>query len=874
MSFEGFHDQNDLMMDVAFPALQTIGEDAIMPPFGIYGFKQEYMEGSSSPESIEEAWGGSFKLDTDFDEELSTSSASSPGSPDELHSPHSPHSSPHEIHSSPSSTHSGPEECELVGRKRRRTGTSQEATVATEQSLWRNAFEDQCSMLYNVQGAPVMVMLKVELSKPLDPWSEGAHVGVHYRRNQLCFLYKLIATDPSVRSGDGSLLMQVSGGLSPVARFEVTIEALDTDVADLDHLPPFKATRISLSQKNAVSRAFVDPKAINAKLGVMCGHERIYFNKSTANNGQTVRWVAGERLDCAKIQHFFRMLCTVWAVDASGARSACVMSLGPPIVVRGRNPGGYVGKSKGTTEEVAKKAGAQWSEADDGDALTTSARVGVGVKHPQEALAVAGNIQLTGTLLKPSDRRIKSEIADVDPRECLAAVRHMKVYDYVREDIESGEKLPERGVLAQEVEQVLPSAVHTQGDVALKSGATVEKLKVVDERTVWMSAMGATQALDLEVGELTHDVSEIDKRVTKMERHQEDKENEGSENGEEEADLGDWKTVASRRRILSRHSRCIAMTLAVVLVVAVMMEGVLFMVGPFGGGHHSKMGGGAEPELQAHYVVTSYGNQKHAFYHTPEGQLFDGKRCVRQKDVLESHTFWLTTSSTLSHSFSATSDLGARSHEEHARGVGDSDAEAAAAEEHHLSQYDRAPLVPFVYREPVAPSMLLESNSIPGLLTLSSSPVASAPAQFAAVSGDEDEDDHDARYCVELFSYAQHDVFPVSSVRCMPAEAGAANECEYLWDMGSCRQPPKEGDDLVVSPETSEVVEELCGKLYPVERQQLLQAKSTLVGWLPDSDGVFQFVIDLTTCVNANGVGISQRIDAFVYCEVLPFVNV
>ena len=77
--------------------------------------------------------------------------------------------------------------------------------------------------------------------------------------------------------------------------------------------------------------------------------------------------------------------------------------------------------------------------------MTTDGPVGINDPKPAEALSVRGNIQVTGTLLKPSDRRIKSDIVPVDTRKSLQTVRDLQVYDYKREDLGTGELVSERG---------------------------------------------------------------------------------------------------------------------------------------------------------------------------------------------------------------------------------------------------------------------------------------------------------------------------------------------------------------------------------------------------------------------------------------------
>ena len=51
------------------------------------------------------------------------------------------------------------------------------------------------------------------------------------------------------------------------------------------------------------------------------------------------------------------------------------------------------------------------------------------------------------------------------------------------------------GVLAQEVEQVLPDAVKHTGDVVLENGIVIEDLLVVNKDRIYLENVGAVQEL-------------------------------------------------------------------------------------------------------------------------------------------------------------------------------------------------------------------------------------------------------------------------------------------------------------------------------------------------------------------------------------------
>lgn len=79
--------------------------------------------------------------------------------------------------------------------------------------------------------------------------------------------------------------------------------------------------------------------------------------------------------------------------------------------------------------------------------------VGIGITSPSYKLHVDGDIYATGNVTAYSDRRLKDNIATLT--NALATVEHLRGVSYTRKD--SGEK--QIGVIAQEVEQVVPEVV-------------------------------------------------------------------------------------------------------------------------------------------------------------------------------------------------------------------------------------------------------------------------------------------------------------------------------------------------------------------------------------------------------------------------------
>lgn len=112
--------------------------------------------------------------------------------------------------------------------------------------------------------------------------------------------------------------------------------------------------------------------------------------------------------------------------------------------------------------------GSTWNSAGQLTALGTermridsSGNVGIGTTSPSEALNVSGNILATGNITAYSDARLKENVEPID--NALNKVEQISGNTYTRNDLEDTERRY-AGVIAQEVETVLPEAVKTTED--------------------------------------------------------------------------------------------------------------------------------------------------------------------------------------------------------------------------------------------------------------------------------------------------------------------------------------------------------------------------------------------------------------------------
>lgn len=110
-------------------------------------------------------------------------------------------------------------------------------------------------------------------------------------------------------------------------------------------------------------------------------------------------------------------------------------------------------------------------------------------------------MQLTGHIVQPSDARAKQSLQEVDTREQLRNVQQLRVvkYQYTPDfALHCGlgvKQQEDTGVIAQEVQQILPEAVLPAGDIILPNGQRIENFLVVNKERIFMENVGAVKEL-------------------------------------------------------------------------------------------------------------------------------------------------------------------------------------------------------------------------------------------------------------------------------------------------------------------------------------------------------------------------------------------
>jgi len=122
--------------------------------------------------------------------------------------------------------------------------------------------------------------------------------------------------------------------------------------------------------------------------------------------------------------------------------------------------------------------------------IDASGNVGIGTTNPQQLLDISGGSARAVSFITTSDRRVKNNIQNIS--NALGIVKELRGVYFTR----IGETQRDVGVIAQEVEEVLPEVVHTSGD-DLKSvsygnmvGVLVEAVKTLSERLETLEKKG------------------------------------------------------------------------------------------------------------------------------------------------------------------------------------------------------------------------------------------------------------------------------------------------------------------------------------------------------------------------------------------------
>ncbi|KAJ8373772.1 hypothetical protein SKAU_G00043520 [Synaphobranchus kaupii] len=230
---------------------------------------------------------------------------------------------------------------------------------------------------------------------------------------------------------------------------------------------------------------------------------RLHFSETTANN---MRKKGKPNPD----QRYFMLVVGLYA-SAEEQNFLLVAHMSERIIVRASNPGQFENDSEPL-----------WQRGQALDTVVCQGRVGINTEAPDEALVVCGNAKIMGTVMHPSDMRAKQNIQEVDSTEQLKRIAQMRIveYDYRPEfAVKMGiDQVHETGVIAQEVKELLPSAVKQVGDITCVDGAVIDNFLMVDKEQIFMENVGAVKQLCKLTDNLQARIQELEVWNTRLAR--------------------------------------------------------------------------------------------------------------------------------------------------------------------------------------------------------------------------------------------------------------------------------------------------------------------------------------------------------------------
>ncbi|KAM6896343.1 myelin regulatory factor-like protein isoform 1-T2 [Lycodopsis pacificus] len=266
---------------------------------------------------------------------------------------------------------------------------------------------------------------------------------------------------------------------------QVTIEQSQPDRSK----KPFRPVRVSLPSG----------KITKVTLG------RLHFSETTSNN---MRKKGKPNPD----QRYFQMVVGLYA--AVGGEEAFLLTAlaSERIIVRASNPG-----------QFEMDGDALWQRGALQDAMVCQGRVGINTDCPDEALVVCGNVKVMGAVMQPSDRRAKENIQEVDSEQQLKRITQMRIveFDFKPEFASTMgiDHTHQTGIIAQEVKELLPSAVTEVGDVSCSDGEKIHNFLMVDKEQIFMENVGAVQQLSKLTDNLETRIQELEvwnRRLAKL----------------------------------------------------------------------------------------------------------------------------------------------------------------------------------------------------------------------------------------------------------------------------------------------------------------------------------------------------------------------
>ena len=142
---------------------------------------------------------------------------------------------------------------------------------------------------------------------------------------------------------------------------------------------------------------------------------RLHFSEPTANNMR-------KRGRPNPQQNYFALVTTI-AAKAGDAYYTVASLASERLVVRASNP-----RQFDAEPNLAKAV--MWQRGQGNSSAYHVGNIGINTEAPDEALSVIGNIKVSGAIMQPCDRRLKTSLQPVSTESQLARLRQMQLYNY------------------------------------------------------------------------------------------------------------------------------------------------------------------------------------------------------------------------------------------------------------------------------------------------------------------------------------------------------------------------------------------------------------------------------------------------------------
>ncbi|KFD58313.1 hypothetical protein M514_00539 [Trichuris suis] len=276
--------------------------------------------------------------------------------------------------------------------------------------------------------------------------------------------------------------------LKPIAEFQLDFYGVKTEM-------PSSIVQIKQSQTDRKPIAYESVKLdLPPNRVTKVTVARLHFSETTMNNQ---RKNGRPNPD----QKYFYLVVALNAITTGNEKLTILAFNSEKVIVRASNPGQF---DNGENET-------HWQKGQVGNSIFHPGPVGIGTDRPTAALTVSGDVSCTGSLYHPSDARLKENVKEVNCAEALSRLSQIRIVQYeIRPEVKQQwnlppERCPRVGVIAQEVNDVLPDAVKNNGDFL-----------TVDDSRIFYESAAAVKELCRLTGNLEYKIEEVEKISKKL----------------------------------------------------------------------------------------------------------------------------------------------------------------------------------------------------------------------------------------------------------------------------------------------------------------------------------------------------------------------